>query len=361
MVLAVTSWNGTRSVSRRSFLRVAGSGGAGLLFGYKMPLAAGRHSLDLASFARMDFDVTYHTEIMNLPRDAKEVHVWMPLPPSDDAQEITHLSVSCPLPYKITCADPYGNRMVHVGIEEKPEPFTVKAHYRVARKRIGATPAELDPRRAEKYLKLTSRVRITDEVAAFAEKTLGESKQPYEVGKKVFGAIIDLLSYDKTIPGCGTGDTAWIMRHRRGKCDDYHALFMAVLISRGIPVRWEQGFPLPLPTAPARDDAARGRLEGDCSGAHCWASFHDPSRGWVPVDVSAADKAGANGSYYFGHLTPNRFKISEGRSVMLNPAQGGDPLPTFAYAYAEADGIPLIYGANYENTIKYVVKRVETF
>lgn len=59
--------------------------------------------------------------------------------------------------------------------------------------------------------------------------------------------------------------------------------------------------------------------------------------------------------FYFGHLTPNRFKISEGRSITLNPKQGGDALSTFAYAYAEADGLPLIYPENYENTIKYTI------
>ena len=45
--------------------------------------------------------------------------------------------------------------------------------------------------------------------------------------------------------------------------------------------------------------------------------------------------------------------------MRLEPAQGGDPLSTFAFAYAEADGIPLIYDGNYENIIKYVIRHVE--
>jgi hypothetical protein len=78
------------------------------------------------------------------------------------------------------------------------------------------------------------------------------------------------------------------------------------------------------------------------------------------VDVSEADKHPELREFFFGRLTPNRFKISEGRSVVLNPAQGGDPLSTFAYAYAEADGIPLIYLANYENMVQFTVTRVVT-
>ncbi len=136
----------------------------------------------------------------------------------------------------------------------------------------------------------------------------------------------------------------------------YHALFMAAMISRGIPVRWEQGFPLPLPDGGKTES---GRLVGDCSGAHCWASFYDPAHGWVPVGVSEADKRSGGGDFFFGRLTPNRFKVSEGRAVVLEPAQGGDPRPTFAFAYAEADGIPLIYDGNYENTIRYKIRHVE--
>ncbi len=102
-----------------------------------------------------------------------------------------------------------------------------------------------------------------------------------------------------------------------------------------------------------------GQLAGDCSGSHCWTSFYSPDHGWVPVDVSEADKADRNGDFFFEHLSPNRFQVSVGRSVVLNPAQGGAPLPSFAFAYAEADGIPLVYDANYVNIITYDVTRVE--
>ena len=102
-----------------------------------------------------------------------------------------------------------------------------------------------------------------------------------------------------------------------------------------------------------------GELEGDCTGSHCWLSFYAPTHGWVPVDVSEGDKIAEGGDFYFGNLSANRFQVSVGRSVMLQPAQGGDPLPTFAFAYAESDGIPLIYLANYDNVIKYNVTGVE--
>ena len=179
--------------------------------------------------------------------------------------------------------------------------------------------------RREKYLRLTPRVRSPDEVAAFVDGAVGQAEQPLEVGRRVFDAIVELLSYDKTIPGCGTGDTAWIMKHKRGKCDDYHALFMAAMISRRDSSSVGTGIS---PGPPNRRGTLQscGRLSGDCSGAHCWASFYDPSHG-----LGAGGRLGGRqdrregGDFYFGQLSPNRFQVSEGRRIVLNPAQGGDP------------------------------------
>ncbi len=340
---------------RRDFLRVAGLGGLALLApGLRVPLGATDD--DPAACALMEFDVTYRTQIRSLPSDAEDVHVWMPLPPSDHAQQISNLEIDSPFPHAITYDDTFGTQMLHVETHTPVEPFGVEARYRVTRRRAGVHQATLDPNEAQKYLQFTRRVRVTDDIERFTDEIVGHTSDPFEIGRRVFDGIQEILFYDSAIPGCGTGDTAWIMKHRRGKCDDYHALFMASMVSRDVPVRWEQGFPLPFPDG---GRVAAGQLEGDCTGSHCWASFYAPSHGWVPVDVSEADKAGARGSFFFGNLSPNRFQVSVGRSVTLNPPQGGEPLSTFAFAYAESDGIPLIYATNYENIIQYTVTRVE--
>lgn len=341
-------------LDRRSFLRFAGSSGALVLFGGSRRLWAIDATVDPASVSRMEFQVSYRTQIMNLPSDAEQVRLWMPLPSSDHAQEVHDLSLTSEVPWEIRTEPVYGSKLAYV--QTGPRPFTLEASYRVVRSRAGVERITLSQADAEKYLRFTSRVRVTPEVEEFAARVLGTSTAPSETARKLFDGIRDLLVYDKQIPGCGTGDTAWLMHHRRGKCDDYHALFMAVMMSRGIPVRWEQGFPLPLPGG---EDMASGSLAGDCTGAHCWVSFYDPAEGFVPVDASEADKPGPNREFFFGQVSANRFKVSEGRAVELDPRQGGDPMPNFAYAYAEADGIPLIYAANYENVIEYEITRVE--
>lgn len=341
-------------LDRRSFLRVTGLGSAAVLAG-GIPRIEGA-DYDPASVRLMEFDVSYRTQIMELPSDAEDVRIWMPIPPDDDAQTISNFEVDSPFPHQLTREKIFGSRILHVKTGRHDKPFGVEARYRVTRKQSGIQKVALSDADVEKYLKLTNKVRYTPDVEMFAREILGDEKDPYAKGRRVFDGIREALFYDKTLPGCGTGDTQWIMKYRRGKCDDYHALAMAILIANGVPVRWEQGFPLPFPEG---GKMGSGELEGDCTGSHCWMSFYAPSHGWVPMDVSEGDKGAPNSDFFFGNLSPNRFQVSVGRSVTLNPAQGGDPLPTFAFAYAEADGIPLVYLMNYENIIKYDVTRVE--
>lgn len=306
----------------------------------------------------MEIDVTYCTEVTSLPTRAETVRVWLPIPPSDTWQDVVGLEIRSDRPYEVRTESLYGNRMAHVTTDAATGPFRLEARYRIVRRRASNERSDLGTADAEaKYLRLVDPVRVTEEIASFAARVAGKERQPAVVGRKIYDAIIERLTYDKEIPGCGIGDTTWVMKYNRGKCDDYHALFMAMMVARGVPVRWEQGFPLPYPTKEAE---TAGGLSGDCTGAHCWASFYDRDLGWIPVDVSEADKRPDLRDFFCGHLTPNRFKVSEGRGIRLEPAQGGDPLSTFAFAYAEADGLPLIYPANYNNAIEYVVARVET-
>lgn len=311
-----------------------------------------------SSISEMEFDVTYRTEVTSLPARARSVRVWLPLPPPDAWQDVLGLSVRSDRPYEVRRDPLYGNRIAHVSTDAAAGPFMLEARYRIVRRRAGGEKVDLTAGDAKsKYLRLVDPVRVTDEVRAFAERVVGQERRPSMIGRKVYDAVIELLAYDKDIPGCGIGDTTWVMKYKRGKCDDYHALFLAMMVAHEVPVRWEQGFPLPYP---ATDAEKSGGLSGDCTGAHCWASFYDREIGWIPVDVSEADKRPELRDFFYGHLTPNRFKVSEGRGIRLDPVQGGDPLPTFAFAYAEADGLPLIYPANYNNQIRYVITRVRT-
>ena len=64
------------------------------------------------------------------------------------------------------------------------------------------------------------------------------------------------------------------------------------------------------------------------------------SHGWIPVDISEADKHPEMKEYYFGNLTENRVTFTTGRDIDLVPRQASPSLNYFVYPYIEVDGKP---------------------
>jgi hypothetical protein len=116
---------------------------------------------------------------------------------------------------------------------------------------------------------------------------------------------------------------------RFGNCTDFHSLFMSLCRAEGVPTVFEMGYP----TMP---DGETDRV----GGYHCWAYFHDGASGWVPVDISEADKHPEKAEFFYGHLDPDRITFSRGRDIRL-PGMAGPPLNYLpAGAYVEVDGAP---------------------
>jgi transglutaminase-like putative cysteine protease len=137
------------------------------------------------------------------------------------------------------------------------------------------------------------------------------------------------MRYSKEGTGWGRGDAAWACDSRYGNCTDFHSLFIALARSEKIPARFEIGFGLP-----------EKRGSGDVAGYHCWAKFKPEGKGWVPVDISEANKNPKMKDYYFGNLTEDRVTFSTGRQITLAPKQDGPPLNFFVYPYVEVGGKP---------------------
>jgi hypothetical protein len=281
------------------------------------------------------------------------VEFWTPLPQSDDEQEITSLSVESPVAFHINEEPVYGNKMVHVGPTHLKTGDKITLQYKIKRKTVGTLKIEGEDK--EKHLVLTEREKWDNQITMFVDQVVSNEEDPLEIGRKIYYALVDLLTYDKKIPGCGMGISVWTFENKRGRCDDFHALFRTMMIRKGIPVRWEQGIPLPYPSVLTKS----GKIEGDCTGAHCWVRFYIGNDQWVPVDISEGDKRADLRDYFFGTLSPNRFKVSTGRNIILEPKQGGEPLNTFPFTHGESNAIPLIYGHHFRNVIRYELLGVE--
>ena len=96
----------------------------------------------------------------------------------------------------------------------------------------------------------------------------------------------------------------------------------------GIPARFVMGFPVP--NSPGEREAI--------GGYHCSAYFWTADDGWVPVDISEADKDPKKAKYFFGNLDENRVVYTVGRDLVLPPGQQNGPINFFIYPYVEVDG-----------------------
>ena len=135
---------------------------------------------------------------------------------------------------------------------------------------------------------------------------------PMKKARVLYDVVNDHMKYSKEGKGWGRGDSVWACDSKFGNCTDFHSLFISLARSQKIPAKFEMGFPIP---------TKRG--EGAVGGYHCWAFFRPEGKGWVPVDISEANKEPKMKDYYFGNLTEDRVAFTTGRDIDLVAEAGG--------------------------------------
>lgn len=278
------------------------------------------------------FRFTYEASVTP-PEGAKKVRLWLPVPQSDAHQTIADLRIQGSVPHTAGKDPVYGNEIAFLEASAPfSGPLTATMTFTATRRENAGGPKEgLSAQERALFLKGDALAPLDDpEMLAMREKAVGKATAPGEVARKAYDQVLAHMTYDKSGTGWGRGDLHHACGVGKGNCTDFHALFIGMLRASKIPARFEIGFSLP---------AERG--EGEVKGYHCWALYHDPARGWVPVDASEADKDPALADYYFGRHSTNRLKLTTGRDLVLAPKQDGPPLNYFVHPYAEADGRPL--------------------
>jgi transglutaminase-like putative cysteine protease len=282
------------------------------------------------------FRLDYHVTIRG-PGPLAKVRVWLPEPPTTDAQSVAIISREFPGSVSVHTEPTYGNRMLYFEADMPASGvLTCGSSYRVQRREVLGLPGE-QPRNEtplsaeERRLHLAPNRRIP--LDGKSQRLLDNIPLPAEqlaLARLLYDRVDGWVRYDKSQPGYGFGDSEWVCDSRYGNCTDFHSLFIAWARARQLPARFEIGFPLP-----------NERGQGVVAGYHCWAFFHVDGHGWVPVDISEADKNPGMKDYYFGHLTENRITFTQGRDIQLVPAQAGPPLNFFIFPYVEVNGSPL--------------------
>jgi uncharacterized protein (TIGR03000 family) len=277
------------------------------------------------------FLLTYAGTISDVPSD-QMVRVWLPVPPSTEDQEVKFEKQELPGAAEVSKEPKYGNEILC--FEAKPNadgkvPYSVT--YKVTRREVkGETDKSAASKEmAELFLKPDARVPVDGKpTELLKDKDL--PKEPLAKARMLYDLVNKHMVYDKSKPGWGQGDAAWACDSKFGNCTDFHSLFISLARNQKIPAKFEMGLSIP---------TKRG--SGPVEGYHCWAKFLVEGKGWVPVDISEANKDRKMTDYYFGNLTEDRVTMSTGRDLTLVPKQEGAPLNFLIFPYAEIDGKPV--------------------
>ena len=276
-----------------------------------------------------DFRLNYDVAISGVDPEST-VRIWVPVPRSNEHQTVELLSDRKTYNCELTTEKKYGNRMFYV-VQKSVRNVDLNFSYNIKRKEVLADDTSrnksvLSAEERRTFLSANEKVPIVGRQLDLL-KGLTFPEDAVGTARVLYNRVDEHVRYDKSSPGYGNGDVAWVCDSRFGNCTDFHSLFISWARSKNLPARFEIGFPLP---------AERGG--GIISGYHCWATFFVAGKGWFPVDISEADKHPELKDYYFGNITENRVSFTTGRNIELVPQQAGPPLNYFVYPHVEVDG-----------------------
>ena len=288
-----------------------------------------------SSVKERHFRFTYAGAVKDLA-PGTEAEVWLPVAVSSAEQEVK-LVTQTPDEAKTFKESQYGNTMLHFKAKANDKgqiPFEVV--YDVRRREVKTDlSANLVLKKTPKdNLKRFLQPDAKVPVAGKPLELLKDKKLPddqFATARIMYDVVNTHMKYSKVGVGWGQGDSVWACDSKFGNCSDFHSLFISMARGNKIPSKFEMGFPIP-------SKRGEGEGEGTVGGYHCWAWFYPNRKGWIPVDISEANRNPDLKDYYFGNLTEDRVGFSTGRDIDLEPRQKGPALNFFIYPYAEVDG-----------------------
>jgi transglutaminase-like putative cysteine protease len=273
--------------------------------------------------------LTYQATIRDIPRDAKTLEAWVPLPQTDLNQTIHQISINAPVPIAIGREPRFGNQSLHARVNRPRAPVQITLVIEATRRENAGHEQSLNAEDRRTYLAPEPLVPLDGPIRELAVVATQGLMTDEEKARAIYEKVTGMMKYDKSGTGWGRGDALYACDAKRGNCTDFHALLIGMARSAGIPARFAIGLPVP-----------ESHGSGEILGYHCWAELHVDGRGWIPVDSSEAAKNPAKREYFFGHHDENRLEFSRGRDLTLVPSQQGPSLNFFVYPYAEVDGRP---------------------
>ncbi len=268
------------------------------------------------------FTFFYRASIPALEGPAR---LWVPQAASDSFQDVTLVSRSIPGSVRETRDGRFGNAVWYTELSKADGGKDLEVVYRVVRREKSAyTDPETAP---QDYLSANRLMPVGGRFAEIAGEVLEghRDKDVLQQARRLYDHIIDTMRYMK-YGDYGRGDANYACDTKTGNCSEFHAYFISLARSAGIPARFAVGASIP-----------SDRNDGGIDGYHCWAEFFADGQ-WWPVDISEGNKYSALATYYFGRHPANRFEISRGRDLELDPGPADGPVNFLAFPLMEEGG-----------------------
>jgi transglutaminase-like putative cysteine protease len=267
------------------------------------------------------FEFIYRVRLPEIPKEAR---IWLPLPASDAYQQVEVRSRRLAGRSRSLRDPVHGNDVLYLELGPGDGKKVVELRFAVTRREKAAYAA---PRPREgQYLEADRKVPLNATFEKIVAEVLAGKRGELVRARALYDHVIDGMRYQKYGDGWGQGDALYACNARTGNCSDFHAYFIALARTAGIPARFAIGVAIP-----------SDRDTGGIDGYHCWAEFYADGK-WWPVDISEADKYTALSTYYFGHHPANRLELSRGRDLAVDPAPASGPINFLAYPVLEVGG-----------------------
>ena len=273
---------------------------------------------------RDEFEFLYRA---TLPEITATARMWLPLAATDSFQTVEVRSIDAPGKQSLLKDREHGNRVLFLEFGPEDSGKNVEIRYQVQRLEKAAYAAPTPDQ--GKYLNPERLVPAHENFRQIAEQVVQGKKGDLVRARALYDHVIDRMRYMKYGNGWGKGDAIYACDARTGNCTDFHSYFIALARAVGIPARFAIGAAIP-----------SERREGGVDGYHCWAEFFADGK-WWPLDISEGDKYTSLATYYFGHHPANRFELSRGRDLVVEPGPTSGPINFLAYPVLEIGGKPV--------------------
>lgn len=232
------------------------------------------------------YEVTYHHVLRN-KTDAvlKEVIVYLPIPESNEYQQVTDFRVERDRPVQISNrTDEFGNKIKRVAIADFPakgevevgfsclvtlrQPAKVEVKTATPASGLDAIPKEIRDRYTRDHNIFGINTPVIKDAATAIQKQFAD---PVARARAIHDYVASTLKYQ----GGGGWDSApQVLARKSGSCSEFTYVFCALCRATGIPTRFVGASIFPAKsTAPFQDH-----------GHHRWAQAYLPGLGWVDFD-----------------------------------------------------------------------------